>query len=113
MASNQVILYQNTTMALTMKRLKNKLTDQLVTTDDFGSAAVSFRVLDSTGTIVTGTSDPIACTEVAGKNGSWRGLIPSTASLSLGNRGTIVVTSTDGTNSDERTIPYVVKENKG
>jgi len=89
--AQRIELFLTSDMVIEVSNLRNTVTDALVT-----GATVTADVLDSDGNDVTGAGNPISFSEVAGYNGLYRGSIPDTASLSLGDVGTLVVTADAG-----------------
>lgn len=105
--ASELIIFQNSTMAIEMRNFRDEVADALVT-----GATATFRVLDASDVEVTGITQPVTMTEVSGSQGLYRGFLLQAANLSSGDRGTVEVTMIDGTGKDERTIPYVVKRKR-
>ena len=105
MASYDHILFENTDMTPKIVNLRNKITKVLVE-----GATVTAIVYDSTGTPVTGISNPIVFVEQVGYKGLYHGALPDTASLVDGDTGTILFVTDAGAGLHrEWTETYVVR----
>lgn len=90
MADCEIVHYESDTLVL-LKHLRNKLTQVLVS-----AATVTAQVLDSDGAPVAGVPDPITLDPVAGQAGAYSGVIPDTASLSVGDEVTVKIVADNG-----------------
>jgi hypothetical protein len=104
MSSDVAVLLLTSDMTVAVENLRDELTGALVT-----GATVTARLLTDAGAGVAGQADPFTLSAVAGFSGFYRGNIVDTASLAVGDTGTVVITATDGASVRTFIEPYVVR----